>query len=197
MIDDLTSRGVTEPYRMFTSRAEFRLTVRADNADRRLTPVGLAAGCISEGRRESFEAKFEALEAGRAALSEVLIGPKALNDAGIAVSREGGKRSAYDVLSLPGVQLDVVVQAFPAYQDLSPEVSSQLQMIRLTTSIPTGKRRKSRICGGRKRSGSRTASTTAAFPACRTSSSTSWHAPNRTQFCKHRKSKELLRLHFC
>jgi len=128
MIDDLTSRGVTEPYRMFTSRAEFRLTVRADNADRRLTPVGLAAGCISEGRRESFEAKFEALEAGRAALSEVLIGPKALNDAGIAVSREGGKRSAYDVLSLPGVQLDVVVQAFPTYQDLSLEVLSQLQI---------------------------------------------------------------------
>jgi tRNA uridine 5-carboxymethylaminomethyl modification enzyme len=93
MIDDLTSRGVTEPYRMFTSRAEFRLTVRADNADRRLTPVGLEAGCVSEPRRIAFEVKMEALEAGRAALADIMIGPKALNEIGIAVSRDGSKRS--------------------------------------------------------------------------------------------------------
>ncbi|WP_374429520.1 tRNA uridine-5-carboxymethylaminomethyl(34) synthesis enzyme MnmG [Tabrizicola sp.] len=128
MIDDLTSRGVTEPYRMFTSRAEFRLTVRADNADRRLTPLGLAAGCVSDLRRAAFEAKVEALEAGREALSAVMIGPKALNDAGIAVSKDGGKRSAYDVLSLPGVELDVVAKAFPAYEMLSFEVLEQLQV---------------------------------------------------------------------
>jgi len=128
MIDDLTSRGVTEPYRMFTSRAEFRLTVRADNADRRLTPVGLEAGFVSESRRAAFEAKLEALEAGRTVLSGVLIGPKALNDAGIAVSRDGGKRTAYEALSLPGVDLDVVVAAFPAYQSLSRDVMSQLQI---------------------------------------------------------------------
>ncbi len=128
MIDDLTSRGVTEPYRMFTSRAEFRLTVRADNADRRLTPLGLSAGCVSEARRVAFAAKLEALESGRDALSDVLIGPKALNDAGIAVSRDGGKRSAYDVLSLPGVELDVVAKAFPAYQNLRMDVLAQLQI---------------------------------------------------------------------
>lgn len=128
MIDDLTSRGVTEPYRMFTSRAEFRLTVRADNADRRLTPLGLAAGCVSDLRRAAFEAKVEALEAGREALSAVMIGPKALNDAGIAVSKDGGKRSAYDVLSLPGVELDVVAKAFPAYEMLSADVLEQLQV---------------------------------------------------------------------
>jgi tRNA uridine 5-carboxymethylaminomethyl modification enzyme len=128
MIDDLTSRGVTEPYRMFTSRAEFRLTVRADNADRRLTPVGLAAGCVSESRRAAFEAKLGALEAGRTALCQVLIGPKALNDAGIAVSRDGGKRSAYEALSLPGAELDVVEAAFPAYHNLSRDVLSQLQI---------------------------------------------------------------------
>ena len=128
MIDDLTSRGVTEPYRMFTSRAEFRLTVRADNADRRLTPLGVSAGCVSDTRRVAFESKLEALESGRAALSEAMIGPKALNDAGIAVSRDGGKRSAYDALSLPGLQLDVVVQAFSAYQNLSMDVLSQLQI---------------------------------------------------------------------
>ncbi len=128
MVDDLTSRGVTEPYRMFTSRAEFRLTVRADNADRRLTPVGLAAGCVSEARRTAFKAKFQALEAGRAALSEVMIGPKALNAAGIAVSRDGAKRSAYDVLSLPGAALDIVETAFPAYNMLDREVLEQLQI---------------------------------------------------------------------
>ena len=128
MIDDLTTRGVTEPYRMFTSRAEFRLTVRADNADRRLTPMGLSAGCVSQVRRLTFEAKLNALESGRAALSDVLIGPKALSDAGIAVSRDGGKRSAYETLSLPGADLDVVVPAFPAYQQLSRDVLCQLQI---------------------------------------------------------------------
>jgi tRNA uridine 5-carboxymethylaminomethyl modification enzyme len=128
MIDDLVSRGVTEPYRMFTSRAEFRLTVRADNADRRLTPFGMLAGCISEPRRIAFEAKLESIEAGRTLLSNEMIGPKALNDAGNAVSRDGGKRSAYDVLSLPGVDLDVVVKAFICYQMLTRDVLEQLQI---------------------------------------------------------------------
>jgi len=128
MIDDLTSRGVTEPYRMFTSRAEFRLTVRADNADRRLTPLGVAAGCISVARKKAFEAKLEALESTRELLSSVMLGPKVLNDVGIAVSRDGGKRSAYDALSLPGVDLDVVVDAIPSYQGLDREVLTQLQI---------------------------------------------------------------------
>jgi tRNA uridine 5-carboxymethylaminomethyl modification enzyme len=128
MIDDLTSRGVTEPYRMFTSRAEFRLTVRADNADRRLTPLGVAAGCISNARRNAFEAKVEAMEAGRAVLSGEMIGPKALNDVGIAVSRDGGKRSAYEVLSLSGVDLDVVVAGFKCYKMLTRDVLLQLQI---------------------------------------------------------------------
>lgn len=128
MIDDLTSRGVTEPYRMFTSRAEFRLTVRADNADRRLTPTGMDLGCISEARRAAFTEKLEALEAGREALSSVMIGPKALNEAGIAVSKDGGKRSAYDVLSLHGVELDAMVKAIPAYQMLGRNVLEQLQI---------------------------------------------------------------------
>jgi tRNA uridine 5-carboxymethylaminomethyl modification enzyme len=128
MIDDLTSRGVTEPYRMFTSRAEFRLTIRADNADRRLTPVGIAAGCVSEARRVVFEAKLDALETGRAALSGAMIGPKALNDAGIAVSKDGGKRSAFDVLSLPGADLDRVVGSLVEYQILGREVLEQLQI---------------------------------------------------------------------
>jgi tRNA uridine 5-carboxymethylaminomethyl modification enzyme len=128
MIDDLTSRGVTEPYRMFTSRAEFRLTVRADNADRRLTPRGNSAGCVGEARRHRFEAKLEALEAGRARLASDLIGPKALAQAGLNVSQDGGKRSAYDVLALPGAELAALTAAFDAFGDIDPLVLAQLQI---------------------------------------------------------------------
>ena len=128
MIDDLTSRGVTEPYRMFTSRAEFRLTVRADNADRRLTPLGLTLGCVSERRRAAFEAKQDSLDAGRAVLSEAMIGRKALNDIGIAVSKDGGKRSAYDILSLPAIDLQHLVASFPVYEGIDPMTLEQLQI---------------------------------------------------------------------
>lgn len=128
MIDDLISRGVTEPYRMFTSRAEFRLTVRADNADRRLTPLGMDAGCVSPVRRQAFEAKLEALQAGRTALSGVQIGPKALNEIGIAVSMDGGKRTAYDILSLAGVELQHLVAAFEDFAAIDMDVLEQLQI---------------------------------------------------------------------
>lgn len=128
MIDDLTSRGVTEPYRMFTSRAEFRLTVRADNADRRLTPVGLAVGCVGANRRRIFEAKLESLEAGRAALEAESLSPVALAGAGINVSRDGGKRNAYEALSLPGADVVVLAGFFPAYHGLTAEVLQQLQI---------------------------------------------------------------------
>ncbi|RYE51597.1 MAG: tRNA uridine-5-carboxymethylaminomethyl(34) synthesis enzyme MnmG [Hyphomicrobiales bacterium] len=128
MIDDLTSRGVTEPYRMFTSRAEFRLTIRADNADRRLTPLGLDAGCVSAVRRIAFEDKQEALESGRTELQGRMIGPKALNDAGVAVSRDGAKRSAYEALSLPGLDLDVVGDTLGDYYSLPRGILEQLQI---------------------------------------------------------------------
>ena len=122
MIDDLISRGVTEPYRMFTSRAEFRLTVRADNADRRLTPVGVVAGCIREERLRAFDKKVEALEAGRAVLSAQMLGPKALNDAGLVLSLDGGKRSAYDVLALPNADLAALSESVPVYGTLDADV---------------------------------------------------------------------------
>lgn len=128
MIDDLVSRGVTEPYRMFTSRAEFRLTVRADNADRRLTLLGVSAGCVSERRRQVFEKKLEALESGRKLLSSAMLSPRVLAECGLNVSRDGGRRSAYDALALPGAEIDALVTAFDIYADVAPETLQQLQI---------------------------------------------------------------------
>lgn len=90
--------------------------------------MGLDAGCVSGARRVAFETKLDALETGRQALSAAMIGPKALNEVGIAVSRDGAKRSAYDVLSLPGAELDLLENSFPAYQMLGREVLDQLQI---------------------------------------------------------------------
>ena len=101
MIDDLTSKGVTEPYRMFTSRAEFRLTVRADNADQRMTPIGLAAGCVGLARERLFGEKNAALARGRRALKALKYSPDRLGDEGVRVSKDGIRRSAYHLLSLP------------------------------------------------------------------------------------------------
>lgn len=128
MIDDLITRGVTEPYRMFTSRAEFRLTVRADNADRRLTPVGIAAGCVSASRAETFKQKLDSLEQGRTLLESVLLGPKALNDAGISASDGSGKRNAYTVLSLAGAEPEQLAGKIDVYRTVPPPVLAQLQI---------------------------------------------------------------------
>lgn len=128
MIDDLTSRGVTEPYRMFTSRAEFRLTVRADNADRRLTPLGLAAGCVGERRRAAFQAKSDSLDAARDALSAAWLSARSLCAEGVNVSQTSARRTAYEALSLPGAELPRLVAAFDTYQGLDTAVLEQLQI---------------------------------------------------------------------
>ena len=128
MIDDLTSRGVTEPYRMFTSRAEFRLTVRADNADRRLTPVGITLGCVGSERRRAFEIKQNELVLGRGRLESLMLGPKALAAAGITVSAESPKRSLFEVLAFLDVDLTEFRTAVPEMSAIDDHTLKQLQI---------------------------------------------------------------------
>jgi len=128
MIDDLISRGVTEPYRMFTSRAEFRLTVRADNADQRLTPIGIEAGCVSPGRQAAFLEKLEVLDRSRACLQAIALSPADLLTAGLVVSADGQKRSAYVALGLPGADISAFQEAFPQAAGLNATALTQLQI---------------------------------------------------------------------
>lgn len=100
MIDDLTSRGVTEPYRMFSSRAEYRLSMRIDNADQRLTPVGLGLGCVGEDRRIAFNQKMERLSSLRERLCETVFTPNQLSAKSIHIRSDGVRRSLYDLLSM-------------------------------------------------------------------------------------------------
>ena len=127
MLDDLTTRGVSEPYRMFTSRAEFRLSLRADNADQRLTPLGVGIGCVGDARRVMFDNKIEKLERARVQLDGVLISASAASEAGIRVSKDGGKRTALDLLSFADVSFADVSSLAPSISDVDPDIQEQLK----------------------------------------------------------------------
>ena len=126
MVDDLTTRGVTEPYRMFTSRAEFRLSLRADNADQRLTQFAIDLGCVSQERQRVFGAKREALEQGRALLDSIQFTPKQARDAGIPVNLDGARRSAFVLLSFPDVTMTQLADAVPDLGVLELDIAEQL-----------------------------------------------------------------------
>jgi tRNA uridine 5-carboxymethylaminomethyl modification enzyme len=128
MIDDLISRGVSEPYRMFTSRAEFRLTVRADNADQRLTPVGIEIGCVGTVRAAEFHRKTSAMDSARRSLRAFGLSPTALSDLGIKVSLDGVRRSAFALLALPGAEIPVLLDQVGVFATIDPAVLGQLQV---------------------------------------------------------------------
>lgn len=126
MVDDLVTRGVSEPYRMFTSRAEFRLHLRSDNADQRLSPLGIALGLVGAERKALFEAKAKALAAGREMLSSRRVSPTVARKAGIPVNADGVERSAFELLSYPSVTVTDVARLWPEVAELAAPVIEQL-----------------------------------------------------------------------
>ncbi len=127
MIDDLTTSGVSEPYRMFTSRAEFRLSLRADNADQRLTPLGLELGCVGEKRSEIFAQKMEKISTVRGALDGASFTPKEVLGAGIQVNQDGKRRSGLDVLGFPDVSFEDILSLLPELDQTDESVRRQIE----------------------------------------------------------------------
>ncbi len=128
MIDDLTSRGVSEPYRMFTSRAEFRLRLRADNADQRLTPLGMDLGCVGAVRSTAFAAKDRQIRDGLDLLSQLSLTPTEATRHGLAVNQDGRRRSAFDLLTLPDVSIARLAAIWPAVGAMWPSIAAQLEI---------------------------------------------------------------------
>lgn len=134
MIDDLVTRGVAEPYRMFTSRAEFRLSLRADNADQRLTPMAIELGCVCDERRRQFGAKMEALGAGRSLMESLVLSPKQALAHGLKVNQDGTKRSAFELLSFPDISFGDLKAALPELDEIQNDISEQLSRDALYSS---------------------------------------------------------------
>lgn len=127
LIDDLVTHGVTEPYRMFTSRAEYRLTLRADNADQRLTPIGVGAGIVGSKRADAFHVKQKALGEARDWANRTNLTPNEAGKHGVKLNQDGRRRSVIDLLSLPGIDAEDLSRIWPELNEMAPAVREQLE----------------------------------------------------------------------
>ncbi|MDZ4761491.1 MAG: tRNA uridine-5-carboxymethylaminomethyl(34) synthesis enzyme MnmG [Alphaproteobacteria bacterium] len=128
MIDDLVTRGVSEPYRMFTSRAEYRLTLRADNADQRLTDLGIEAGCVGIERERVFHVKHRALEEARAKLGSLSLTPNEARQHGVVINLDGRRRTGLEVLAYEGVDFARLSAIWPELEGTPPSVAEQMEI---------------------------------------------------------------------
>src|SRR5215203_2359361 len=128
MIDDLVTRGITEPYRMFTSRAEYQLTLRADNADQRLTERGVAIGCIGPERRRFHAAKMDALTAARDFARSVSLTPSEAERHGLTLNRDGRRRTGFELLSFPSIGVEDLARVWPRLRDFPAKITEQLEI---------------------------------------------------------------------
>lgn len=128
MIDDLVTRGVSEPYRMFTSRAEYRLSLRADNADQRLTQMGMDWGIVSDERSGAYSQKTSSLESARELLTALSMTPNEAKAVDIKITQDGRRRSAFELLSYPEINLDTLVRKWPEIETLAKPVQEQMEI---------------------------------------------------------------------
>jgi tRNA uridine 5-carboxymethylaminomethyl modification enzyme len=128
MIDDLVTRGISEPYRMFTSRAEYRLTLRADNADQRLSDKGIALGCVGQARSVRHRAKMAALNAAKALAKSLALTPNEAARYGLALNRDGHRRSAFELLAYPEIGWAEIRGIWPELSAVDPAVAMHLEI---------------------------------------------------------------------
>jgi tRNA uridine 5-carboxymethylaminomethyl modification enzyme len=128
MIDDLVTRGVTEPYRMFTSRAEYRLMLRADNADQRLSPRGIACGCVGAERQALFESKASALAKARGILESVTLSPNEAARHGLRINHDGVRRSGFELLGFPDIDFGSLQKIWPELGGVDAAIAGQIEI---------------------------------------------------------------------